>query len=174
MGNPNRRPQPGDIVLLRIRGVVGWLVWLMQAINGDVSRWTHVGIMLTDERIFEAQPGGAVITPWSDYLDRPWTTVAHKISVEGHRVALALTEGQRFDITRRAHHYVGVGYNWGTYLYLALWRLGFKRAAVRVRDNKRLICSQAADLIYYDLGIDLFPGHDPYDMTPGDFAQLAA
>lgn len=161
-------------MLLRIKGVVGWLVWFMQAVNGDLSRWTHVGVMLSGERIFEAQPGGAVITPWPEYLGRPWLVVTHKISDQGSRVPLALTEGQRFDISARAQHYVGIGYNWGTYGYLALWRFGFKSVGDRLRNNKRLICSQAADLIYYDQGIDLFPGHDPYDITPGDFAKLTS
>ena len=62
-----RRPLPGDIGLTQIKGFVGFLVRLLQYLNGDFAKPTHVYVVLDDDTVFEAQPGGAVITPLSEY-----------------------------------------------------------------------------------------------------------
>lgn len=159
-----REPLPGDIGLTKIKGFVGILVRIMQILNGDFAKPTHVYVVLDDGTVFEAQPGGAVITPlieydkrWKEYVDWP------------------LTEDQRHRIVSRARTYVGTGYNWTTYFYLAAYRLHFrpKWLKCRVQNDKRLICSQAADKIYADEGVHLFnDGRMPYDLTPGDFGRL--
>lgn len=184
--------QPGDILLLQIKGVVGWLVWLMQAINGDLSRWTHVGIVLDNEELFEAQPGGAVITPLAKYATRPAAVVryyqrpvmigavdggaARQIGHEMRALADVLNANFRYAIVQRARSMKDLGYNWTTYFYLAAFRLGIRPnwLKVRVQNDERVICSQAADLIYDDCGIHLFADKRmPYDVTPGDLADLA-
>lgn len=177
-------PQPGDIVLLRIKGLVGKLVWGMQALNGDYSKWTHVGVMMDEGILFEAQPGGAVMTDWRLYKGRPYDIVRHHqragvIGAGAHRyelLPLILTPDNRRDIVANARMKIGRGYNWTTYFYLASYRLGLKtrRMKTRVQNSKRLICSQAADEIYMDAGLHLFAdGRMPYDVTPGDLADLA-
>lgn len=159
----SKRVKPGTIGVTRIKGPVGWLVWLLQALNGDMSKWTHVFVTINHHEVFEAQPGGAVITPLSEYADRPvaW-------------VDFPLTDEQRLEIAAHAYSYRGVGYNWTTYLYLAAYRLrlpvltGMLRK--RVTNDKRMICSQAADRIYLNCGHHLFTdGRLPADVTPGDF-----
>lgn len=171
-------PKAGDILLLRIQGPVGWLVWLLQALNGDLSKWTHVGVYLGGGTLFEAQPGGAVFTDLAYYADRPmalvtkrWEQVSPTTQV---KTDLRLNEVDRARITEEACLRIGIKYNWGTYLYLALYRLNIRPAWLRERVKKdtRFICSQAADLIYFIAGIDLWPGHDPYETTPGDLARL--
>lgn len=159
-------PLPGTIGLTRIQGIAGFFVWLGQAINGDFSRWTHAFIVLDDETVYEAQPGGAVITPLSDYDDRK---VAY--------IDWPLTEEQRAGIVASARELVGVGYNWGTYLYLAAvtFKLPFSSRILRrhLRKSKKLICSQACDFIYWENGVHLFTdGRKPFDITPGDLARL--
>lgn len=159
-------PLPGTIGLTRIQGVAGFFVWLGQAINGDFSRWTHAFIVLDDETVYEAQPGGAVITPLSEYDDRK---VAY--------IDWPLTEEQRAGIVAVARELVGVGYNWGTYFYLAAvtLRIPFSAKVLRghLRRSKKLICSQACDFIYQENGVHLFDdGRKPFDITPGDLARL--
>jgi hypothetical protein len=159
-----RRPLPGDIGLTQIKGIVGWLVRLLQCINGDFSKATHVFVVLDDDTVFEAQPGGAVITPLSEY-DGRWVRY----------VDWPLTPEKRFRIVARARQYVGIGYNWTTYFYLAAYRLHIRPQWLkdRVQKDKRMICSQAADKIYADENEHLFSdGRMPYDLTPGDLARL--
>jgi hypothetical protein len=160
-------PLPGTIGLARIKGFVGWLVWLMQAINGDFSKWTHVFVVLDDGTVFEAQPGGAVISPLEKYLD-------------GRPVAFVpwdMPDSARETIVRLARSHDGVGYNWTTYFYLAAYRLRLPKLTAmlkyRVSRSKKLICSQAADYFYLKAGQHLFDdGRLPYDVTPGDVARL--
>lgn len=159
-----RQPLPGDIGLTEIQGVVGGLVRLLQYLNGDFAKPTHVYVVLDDETVFEAQPGGAVITPLSEY-DARWREY----------VAVDLTPEQRMRIVSRARTYVGTGYNWTTYFYLAAYRFHFRPKWLkrRVQNDERLICSQAADKIYADEGVHLFnDGRMPYDLTPGDLGRL--
>jgi hypothetical protein len=176
-------PAAGDMVLLQIKGLVGKLVWLGQALNGDLSKWTHVGIMLDDGTLFEAQPGGAVMTDWDIYADRQFATVklhqrARNRGPVPHgyiAVPLTLTWADRMNIVEEARLRVGRGYNWTTYFYLAAYRMGIRPEWLkrRVQRSDRLICSQAADEIYGNAGIHLFAdGRMPYDVTPGDLARL--
>ncbi len=159
-----RQPLPGDIGLTQIKGIVGWIVRLLQFFNGDFAKPTHVYVVLDDETVFEAQPGGAVITPLSEY-DNRW-----KVYVD-----VDLTPEQRYRIVRRARTYKGIGYNWTTYFYLAAYRLHIRPQWLkdRVQNDKRMICSQAADKIYADEGVHLFnDGRMPYDLSPGDLGRL--
>lgn len=178
--------RPGDIILLQIKGWVGWLVRLLQLLNGDASKWTHVAIVLDDETVFEAQPGGAVITPLKEYADRPGRIVRF-YQQPGRLAGLAvpyrlralddvMTERLRQEIVRTARRHVDIGYNWGTYVYLATYRVGVRPRWLRwrVQNDDRLICSQAADLIYDLCNVHLFADERmPYDVTPGDLATLA-
>lgn len=173
----------GDIILLRIKGVVGLIIWLLQFLNKDTSRWTHAGLVLPDGKLFEAQPGGAVISNLDDYSDRPAVIVKHYQAVipgrpgdyELRDLAPVLTDEVRRHICERAAEMTGIGYNWGTYAYLALYRFGVRPRWIkdRVKDDDRVICSQAVDLIYDLEGVHLLSdGRMPYDVTPGDLALL--
>lgn len=176
-------PQPGDIVLLRISGLVGGLVWLLQALNGDLSKWTHAGVMLPDDQIFEAQPGGAVISPWAKYEGREFDIVQYQqvpanprgFPHSGDREPLILTHTQRERIVNTAYLYEGSPYNWSTYLYLAAFRVGIRPEWLkrRVQRPDKFICSQAADGIYTESIIHLFnDGRFPCDIAPGDLGRL--
>lgn len=178
--------RPGDIILLQIKGFVGLAVRVMQWINRDTSKWTHAAMVLDDDTVFEAQPGGAVITPLSKYADRPAVRVAfyqEPVRLAGEAITYrlkALDDVMRDDIrvamVKQARRMAGLGYNWTTYFYLAAYRLGIRPnwLKVRVQDDERVICSQAVDLIYDDNTIHLFADKRmPYDVTPGDLARLA-
>jgi hypothetical protein len=172
-------PQPGDLLLLRIKGVVGWLVWLLQLINGDTSKWTHVAVCLDEFTLFEAQPGGAQIVSIGKYADRPMTIVRH-YQQHGNPSTLlplseVLTDSVRKQIALYAREMDKVGYNWGTYVYLALFRIGVRTDWIvkHIQDDDRVICSQAGDLAYDLAGVHLFADNRmPYDVTPGDIATL--
>lgn len=175
--------KPGDILLLQIGGWVGKAVWCMQAINRDTSRWTHVAVVLNTDGhglVFEAQPGGARLTPLSKYAKRPGAVVRHYQRVTPGGWLLSpldpeLTSDVRLEIAQTAYGMNHVGYNWGTYEYLAAYRMHIRPGWLkrRVQLDKRVICSQAADLIYSKCGVHLFAdGRMPYDVTPGDLSKL--
>lgn len=159
-------PQEGDFFLAKITGWTGFWVRVMQWFNGDGAKWTHAGIYLGNGRLYEAQPGGAVVTPIERYAGRPmrWSTDV-----------VLLTEQERKDIVDNATALVGVGYGWLTYLYLGLYRLRvrpqwLKREVMRTSD---MICSQSVDEAYNRSGVHLFDdGRMPQDVTPGDLARL--
>lgn len=178
--------QPGDVLLLRIEGFVGWLVWAMQVINKDTSYWTHAAVVLDDDTVFEAQPGGAVITPLKKYLDRPGTVVSYyqrpkpgnPTEYELLPMANFMNGSRRASIVRdaRAVYERGYRYAWATYLYLALYRFGIRPNWIKwqVQNPDAGICSQVADLLLADNGVHLFAdGRMPYDVTPGDLGTLA-
>lgn len=177
---------PGDIILLRIEGFVGVMVDVMQRINLDTSYWTHAAIVLDDETVFEAQPGGSRITPLSKYADRPGTVVSYyqrpkpgnPTEYELLPLANILNGSRRASIVRdaRAMYKKGYQYAWATYFYLALVRFGIRPNWVRwqVQNPDVGICSQACDLLYDDNGVHLFAdGRMPYDVTPGDLGKLS-
>lgn len=178
--------QPGDVLLLRIEGFVGWCVDVMQRINRDTSYWTHAAIVLDDGTVFEAQPGGAVITDLGVYADRPGAVVSYfqrpkpEQPTEYELVPLAnvMRPEIRAGIVRdaRAMHKKGYRYAWMTYVYLAMVRFGVNTNWVkwRVQNPDVGICSQACDLLLADNTIHLFAdGRMPYDVTPGDLATLS-
>lgn len=178
--------QPGDVLLLRIEGFVGWMVDVMQRINRDTSYWTHAAVVLDDETVFEAQPGGAVITPLKKYADRPGTVVSYyqrpkqnnPKEYELQPLATVMNGRIRQGIVRdaRAVFEKGYQYAWSTYFYLALVRFGIRPNWVKwqVQNPDVGICSQVADLLLADNTIHLFAdGRMPYDVTPGDLGTLA-
>lgn len=172
--------KPGDILLLRIEGFVGLMVDIMQRVNRDTSYWTHAAMVLEDDLLFEAQPGGAVITPLSKYANRPGSVVRYQQNPSNPKtlmpLASTLTNATRKQLARLARESLDIGYNWGTYGYLALTRFGVNARWIRRRaqDERRLICSQAVDLVYNKCDVHLFAdGRMPYDVTPGDLGTLA-
>lgn len=158
---------PGTVLLAEIRGFVGILVWLMQAINGDLSRWTHVAIMIENGDVFEAAPGGATVTPWEEWSkDREWSALV-----------VELNNHQRYKLDMYARLRNGTGYNWSTYFYLAAYRLRLplltRLLRRRVEESDLMICSQAVDDLLRRAGHHLFDdGRLPFDVTPGDIGEL--
>lgn len=160
------RALPGTIGLTQIPGIVGKLIWLGQFINGDTSSWTHAFLVMDDGTYYSAEPGGACYRAEDYYDDRP---VAF--------LDIELSDEKRADIVDTARGWIGVGYNWSTYLYLAAYRLRHAGMAklfkARVSHSRKLICSQSVDEFYTLNDVHLFnDGRLPYDVTPGDLARL--
>lgn len=159
-----RQLKPGDFGLTRIKGWTGIWVSLGQWLNGDASRYTHAFVVVDDNYVIEAQPGGAVLTPLADYLER--TDVIYS--------NLPLTLEQRKDIVDKAQSYEGVPYSFLDYLAIGLVRLGIKphRVIDRVVSSGHLICSQLVADVYAYAGVQLFDDGTPaYMVTPGDLAN---
>lgn len=153
-------PQPGDIGLTSITGPVGKLIKVGQWLNGDgFGPYQHAFIVLPGDRLIEAEPGGATVSPLSEYDDRP---VVY-LSPQG------LTPAQRKAICDCALKYQGVPYSFADYAALAAHRFHLPVPGLRsyVESSKHQICSELVDRAYLDAGIHLFhDGRWPGYVTP--------
>jgi len=162
------QPLPGTPLLTRIDGWGGEAVWLLQVMNGCMSPWTHVAMMLDNGEVFEMWSTGGRIMPWEEWC-------RHRPVIQ---VPVALTDDQRLDVCEEARRRVSATYNWGGYFYLAAARLRIPWVTGRLRSlmarQDRMICSQAVVDIYHKAcGIHLFDGERLiYDVVPGHFTQL--
>lgn len=160
-----KTPKAGDIGLVRIGGLLGFLVSLGQHLAGDSSRYTHAYIVLNDKEVIAAQPGGARIDKLSDYTNK------------AIYIQLDLTDEQRLAIVSEARALEGLPYSFLDYLALSLARLGIKPKWLRkyIADTGHMICSQLCDEVYRRAGINLFNDNRlPQEVTPGDLVYVLA
>ncbi|MFE1764099.1 hypothetical protein ACWDBF_02150 [Streptomyces angustmyceticus] len=161
-------PLPGDIGLTRISGVTGTLIRVGQWINKDgFADYEHAFLVLPGDRLLEAEPGGARITPLAAYADADVLYVCPE----------HLTERQRTDICAAATRYVGVPYSFLDYLAIATHRFRLPVPGLRryVASTRHMICSQLVDQCYLDGGVHLFAdGRWPGYVTPMALYRLLA
>lgn len=158
-----KTPKPGDIGLTKIEGLLGWFVSLGQHLAGDSSKFTHAYIVLDDETVIAAQPGGARMDKLSDYNNK---------SIYLQR---DLTDEQRASIVAEARALEGLPYSFLDYLAIALARFGIKPQWLRnfIANKGHMICSQLCDEVYRRAGINLFnDGRLPQEVTPGDLLYV--
>ncbi|MFI9271268.1 hypothetical protein ACIGXM_11225 [Kitasatospora sp. NPDC052896] len=161
----DHQPQPGDIGLTTITGAVGRAIRVGQWLNRDgFANYEHAFVVLDDETLIEAEPGGAVIRPLTEYQDR------HVLYASPE-----LTPEQRDRIVRRARRMVGVPYSFLDYAALAAHRFRLPVPGLRryVAATGHMICSQLADAAYREAGVILFgDGRWPGYVTPADLYDL--
>lgn len=155
----------GTIGLSKIGGLLGWLIARGQSLTGDPSWWTHAFVVIDDERVLEAMPNGAQVASLSQYLARPDTVFL--------RYWYELGPDQETRLTSRALELVGTPYGFSDYLSLVIpRRLRPSWLERYISSNRRLICSQLADELLRDVGVELFSdGRPPHDVTPGDLLR---
>jgi hypothetical protein len=157
--------KPGDIGFVKIEGVLGFFVSLGQHLTGDSCRYTHTYIVLDEETVIAAQPGGARIDPLSDYQNK---------AVYLQR---DLTDEQRATIVSEARALEGLPYSFLDYLAIALARFGIKPKWLQryIANTGHMICSQLCDEVYRRAGIHLFnDGRLSQEVTPGDLFYVLA
>lgn len=162
-------PLPGTPLLTRIDGWYGEAIWLLQAMNGVVSPWTHVAMMLDDNEVFEMWSTGARIIPWSEWSQQGFVAQVPVVLTDDQRGALCEEARRRIDNT---------GYNWDGYFYLVAARLKIPLVtrilvAKMSRHNKQICSHAVVDIYHKACGIHLFDGKRlMYDVVPGHFDQL--
>lgn len=156
-------PQPGDFAVVRMNGNAGQLIRVGQWLNGDgFADYEHAFVLVGDGMVVEAQPGGAKLTPLSDYLGRPMLWSSGQIT---------MTSGQRAKVVSAAHRYVLTPYSFVDYLALAAHRFHIPLPGLRqdIESSRHMICSQLVDQSYRDAGVELFAdGRWPGYVTPAD------
>jgi hypothetical protein len=165
------QPQRGSIGLTSINGPVGLGIRVGQWANGDgFSTYEHAFVVIGPDidgrqMLIEAQPGGAVIRPLSDYDGRHVVYVA----------PAGLTDGQRVLIADCARQLRNTPYSFADYAALAAHRFRLPVPGLRryVAASGHLICSQLADLAYQRAGVQLFnDGRWDGWVTPADLYNL--
>jgi hypothetical protein len=155
---------PGDIGCTQITGDVGLLIRLGQWLNGDgFADYEHAFVYVGDNRIVEAEPGGARPASLTEYAPR---TV----------VWLHCPEQYRATVTAAAISLIGTPYSAADYFALALHRCHIPAPGLRryIQSSGHLICSTLADRAAQLGGWTLFDdGRWCGDVTPADLARLA-
>lgn len=159
-------PQPGDIGLTSVDGPVGWGIRLGQLLLGDgATPYEHAFLVLNGGELIEAQPGGAVVRPLSEYDGR------HVLYV----CPPGLVPARRWAICDEARKYAGVPYSFLDFAALAAHRFRFPVPGLRrfVASTQHQICSQLVDQVYQDAGVRLFDdGRWPGYISPADLFHL--
>lgn len=160
-----KTPQKGDFGLVSIGGVLGFFVSLGQHLAGDSSRFTHTFIVLDNEYVMAAQPGGARKDKLTDYKNKAIYS------------SIDLTPEQRSAIVEQAKQLEGIPYSFLDYLAIALARFGIKPKWLTkfIANKGHMICSQLVDFCYLQAGVHLFnDGRLPQEVTPGDLLYVLA
>ncbi|MFI9045925.1 hypothetical protein [Streptomyces sp. NPDC053427] len=161
-------PLPGDIGLTQISGVTGQLIRFGQWINKDgFADYEHAFLVLPDDRLLEAEPGGARIGALTRYSGANVLYVCPS----------GLTERQRTALCEAATAYVGVPYSFLDYFAIAAHRFHLPVPGLRryVASTRHMICSQLVDQCYQDAGVHLFDDHRwPGYVTPMALYNLLA
>ena len=158
-------PRPGDFGLLIGNDTIGRLIRVGEWLNGDgFSLYSHAFVLLDDDTILEAEPGGARIRPVGEYPDSlvAWSS-------------WDLTGGQRAAVVAAARPMLGVPYSFADYLALATHRLRIPAPGLRrfVASSGHMICSQLVDEAYRRAGLRMFAdGRWPGDVTPADLTRV--
>lgn len=165
---PAPLPRPGDFAVVRMHGTPGALIRVGQWLNGDgFANVEHAFVLVGDDALVEAEPGGARVTPLTAYdpSGLHWSA--------GH---IQLTSDQRAAIVAAAHRYLGTPYSFLDYGALAAHRFRLPGSGLLkgyVADTRHMICSQLVDQCYRDAGVHLFrDGRWPGYVTPADLNRL--
>jgi hypothetical protein len=177
---------PGSFFMRRIPGWTGRWVGAAQAFVRGGSNFTHAGIILDNEQIIQAQPGGAkILSAEVLYSDNPvmvsdapvqrWVQSQIFPAVLGADYLAEMNK--RAEIASKARFLEGIPYSFLDYVALAAteghWP-GWKHLRDRVEDSKHLICSALVDRAYLWADIHLFDDNRlAGDVTPWDLEQYA-
>ncbi len=158
-------PCAGDFGLLTGRSPVDDLIRLGELLNGNgFSKYSHAFVLLDDDTIVESMPGGARISPVTEY---PADLVTWS--------SWDLTDAERARIVTVARATEGIGYSFLDYGALAARRLHIPAPGLRayIAATGHRICSQNADQIYHDAGQIMFAdGRWAGDVVPADLALV--
>jgi hypothetical protein len=144
-------PKPGDFGLVAINGNVGRLIRIGQWLNGNGwGDYQHAVLVLDNDELIEAEPGGARIRPVSEY--------------DGTNVVWSdwpLTDTERAAIVAAGRSLEGVPYSFLDYVALAAHRLHIPIPGLRryIASTGHEICSALADLGYQLGGKTMFADH---------------
>lgn len=157
-------PRPGDFGLVGVNGTAGRLIRVGQWLNGDGFRdYEHAFLVLDDNELVEAEPGGARLRSLDDYAA---AGVVYS--------SWPLDDPQRAAIVAAGRDMLGTPYSALDYLAIALHRFHIPAPGLRsyIATSHHTICSQLVDACYMFAGVQLFAdGRWPGWVTPASLLQ---
>jgi hypothetical protein len=150
--------KPGSFGLAVISGKTGrWVRRGQNIVEGRKTHYTHAFLVLDNNEILEAEPGGAQINPIDRYLTGD--VLISDLPIQRHVVEYYHNVGPAWQAeeARMRERVVDIGrglkgipYNYLDYLAIGLEHFGVRPKLItnRVRRQDRLICSQLVDFVY--------------------------
>lgn len=153
----------GSIGLSIIGGTLGKAIRVGQSLHGDPSMWTHAFVVIDENRVLQAMPGGSEYGSLDFYM-KP----GNAVFLPGWPDVRGISNSQ---IKELADSMLGIPYGFLDYASLTAFGLGIKLPFTRnrIKSKGTMICSQLVDEFYRRLGVQLFDdGRLSMDVTPGD------
>ena len=152
-------PAPGDYGVVHGSGFYSWAIEV-----GTKSPTSHAFVVVEGNKIVEAQPSGAIVSPLSKYAH-------HEVAYNDEEYK---SPAEREGIVAHAMKLVGTPYNWWDIFALTMDSFGLASPWMwkRAQEEKSLVCSALVSRSYYlGAGIDLANGRPDATVTPGDLAN---
>jgi|AmaraimetFIIA100_FD_contig_121_149895_length_3302_multi_5_in_0_out_0_4 hypothetical protein len=155
-------PRPGDVILIRGRGLVGRAIRAVQRVRHPMREdhpfayWSHAALFVTPWHLIEVIPAGVIARKIEDYRDR-----------EYHYIHLDLSETQRSKAVAFAFSCLGQKYGASSFLLLAVSVLLGDRFKVPDRGQAGCVALIARALGCAGITFE----YGPSDMTPADLAK---
>lgn len=188
--------KPGAFGLSVISGRIGDAVaWGQKHLAGDDGPFTHAWMILDNNEVIEAEPGGARIRPIGEYLDhdeilvcdQPVQTKLAELKAIHQETGVTeeLTDATAFydyleglireQFVSVAREFDKAPYGYLQYLAIGLAARGIRPAWLRkLIGNKRVICSQLVDRVAQVIGVEFFDDKRwEGEVTPGDLYRYA-
>lgn len=162
------RTKPGDILLFKgmqsddkFTKIFEWLIKRVTK-----SNYCHVAILLDPKNntVAQALPKGFSVSNYNELLD----TYISNGKVDVYRCKDKLTDEQVRILTKTVRNWEGVPYDWLDIVEIGISYIFHKKTGFR-RSNA-LICSEAVDIAFQIINVDLVPNKDSDMVTPGDVA----
>ena len=146
-------PRLGDIIMVQIPGKVGVAIDLMETIAlRRKAKWSHCAIYIGDNKVIEAETGGAREADLSEYANTrtAWSTA--------WGIQLGITDEQRQLIVQAAIGFKGTPYSFLDYAAVGLHEYHIPAPGLEeyIKSTKHMICSQLVDACYKAGQVKLF------------------
>jgi len=155
-------PRPGDVILIRGRGWLGWIIRMVQRVryrrekDHPFAYWSHAALIVTPWHLIEVIPAGVVMRQIEKYRDH-----------EYHYVYLELSESDRSRAVTFAYSCLRQRYGVSSFLLLAASVL--LGDCFKVPDRGHHGCVSLIVRALERAGMTF--EQKPNDMTPADLAK---
>jgi len=153
----------GNLILVKHYNFMSWLIRKITK-----SEYNHIGLLVTDDVVIEAQFGGVTLTHLSEFKEKQ---NQGKLSYDVYRIK-KITEIQKTSMIEAASRELGAKYDFAQFFSLGTMLLTkITRRIEPIDIRHRWICSELVAEAAYEAGIRFHENIDPDSTTPSDIAN---